>query len=88
MRKPKVKIGPELTVEANRWAEWWAEAAAEALQKETDKAILEEFVRIFQNPVDTPAFMKIAAKRIHELKARGYPQAWIEKDLEKLRGIL
>ncbi len=32
----------------------------------------------------TKDFMRVLAKRFEELKARGYPGEWIEKDLKKL----
>ena len=78
-RHPKVKIGAELTAEANRWADEAAETMASYIDREILLALHTQALRFTETEI-----MRAIAKRIEDLKRRGYPQAWIEKDIERL----
>jgi hypothetical protein len=83
-----VKIGPELTMQANRAIEPSPKFIAEIWSKK----MLSKFLSTLwddQNPENREDdLLVIALKRAAELNLRGYPQSWIEKDLERLLGGL
>ncbi len=73
MRK-KFKIGPELNLELNR-------------------SLRDLEYNVYSNPVgmqdlDSRKMLDLISRRIRELRERGYPQDWIEKDVERLMGEL
>ena len=88
-RKGKVKIGAELTVEANRYAKALSELEDPLVVAKVGRFDGFRFVIYSdRDGISSSEVMLAHARRIEELKRRGYPQEWIEKDLEKLTGIL
>jgi hypothetical protein len=80
-KRPKLKMAPELVVEANRWANELVDGRIGRLDgfsflKHPPESSFTSFT--------SSDVMQIIARRIEELRTRGYPEAWIQRDIEKL----
>lgn len=69
-KKGKLRMSPELVVQANR-------EMAFLLERECRNPLPEE-------ESGPKHFMRMIARRTEDLKGRGYPEEWIEKDIKKL----
>lgn len=73
-KRGKFKISPERIVEANREMEAFSEMESYAnlcAESASDEPAMKHFARAI-------------VRRRKELERRGYPEEWIEKDLERL----
>jgi hypothetical protein len=75
-RRPRLKIGPGLTVEANREMKF--------LETRPFFKFSERMGFTQVNDLSSSNSIKIVGKHIEELKGRGYPEAWIERDIQNL----
>lgn len=75
-KRARFKIGPELTVALNR--------LAGITEYAKPGQIFTLFGENKWGGLDSSDYIKICAKRYKELEERGYPEEWIQKDLERL----